>query len=55
MNYGDGKENISEIFQFRNLNWELRYYYHPKHKPNLYPQKNATIKRNLLQVKNRFS
>lgn len=47
MNYGGGKENISGIFPFRNLNWKLRYCYHPKHKPNLYSQKNATIRRNL--------
>lgn len=52
MRYGDGKETISEtFFQFRNLNWELRYCYRPKQKPNLYPRKNAAIRRNFLQVK----
>lgn len=54
MNCGYGKESISEIFQVRSLNWELRYYCHPKHKRNLYPLKND-IRRNLLQVKNRLS
>lgn len=43
MNYGDGKENISEIFRSRNFCWELRYYYRPKRKPTLYPQKKMQL------------